>query len=141
MEPSKIIEFDIACIAKEIKDYENLNIKFSKSNWIYHEADGASSESRHYLYAAYVTLDENNNYKIEDVEAEIEKVKKLYLSTINNEVEFRKMISEEKPTVCFSPANKFTHVNTEAKSLYVFGYVDLKENRLELQFESNFIVL
>jgi len=139
MNTTKIIEFDVDCLIKEVRGGENLDFEFLEGNTGGHK--GKAFESLHYPWGVHVPLNDNDKYNIDDVQAEIERAKQLLISTINVEVEFRKMLSDDKVTVYFSPANMFSYTNTEAKSIYAFGYVDLKENRLEIQIESNFIVL
>jgi Phage major capsid protein E len=41
----------------------------------------------------------------------------------------------------FSPANKFSHVNTIGEQAYVFTYKDPKDSEIIIQSEANFLNL
>lgn len=87
---------------------------------------------RHYPYDTLIGKDYCwDERSSRDVSKSVDEVKKAFIRTLKHEIE---KSGFEKGVVYFSPANRFSTVNTEA----VLGYVFQTDN--ELETEINFII-
>lgn len=102
---------------------------------IYVELDTGTVETKHYP----LTVTSGNNYN--DLAHKIKEEKSLFKAHLNEVVtDFLK--ENGSGTLYFSPANKFSTINNPAEIFYVFVYEeDLGDLEVEIQFESNFIIL
>lgn len=116
-------------------DYQNFDFKYINTHLVYREPTTEMTETLHY------PLDSSVTYESE-IANEIQAAKKTFAATLEDKMsEYKLKNPGNRGTVYFSPANKFCSVNKEARELYLFAYDNRKEGRIDIQFESNFIII
>ncbi len=112
---------------------ERVEVKYLDTTCI--ELGTGTVETKHYP----ITVTGVNSYN--DIVLTIKETKGLFKAHLNEVVaDFLK--ENESGTLYFSPANKFSTSNKPAEIFYVFVYgEDLGGLGVEIQFESNFIIL
>lgn len=100
-------------------------------------------ETKHYPLSDFLIPSET--FTEEEYEAlfthKLQSIKKVHVVNLeHNMQDYIEKNQGKRGTVYFSPASKFSFLNTPAKELYVFGFKS-PDGKLEIQSESNFIII
>lgn len=107
------------------------------------EVDGQTYTTKHYPLNDSVNF-ENIPQEFKEVvlDRKLSRVHKSHAMSLRaNMLEYMKENPKKRGTIYFSPAATSATINTEAKSVYIFGLGSVEEGSMEIHSESNYLII